>query len=85
MAKASVPFETIRQRVCTRVLEYLRSRSGGCATIQEVRWFCRAASMGGMADAAVDWLEQAGAIRYEREMGAIYLTKPGGADAAKAG
>lgn len=81
MSRATMPFQAIQQRVCERILEYLRSRSAGCATIQEVRWFCRAASMGGMADAAIDWLEQAKAIRYEREMGAIYLAKPGDAAA----
>jgi len=73
MPPKPMTFTQLRQRATGRIVEFLQSRSGQAATVQDVVWFCRSVGMPGMADSAIDWLEQAGAIRYDRVLGAVYL------------
>jgi hypothetical protein len=59
------------------MLEYLQSKDNGAATLQELKYLCRRANMPGMAETIIGWLEQAGVVRFEREIEAIYLIPPG--------
>ena len=77
MSKIRVTFSEVRQSAMQRVIDYLRSRASGSATTQEIKWFCRHTNMTGMQEAILDWLEQTGEVRYERDIGAVYLVKPG--------
>lgn len=75
MAERLRAFDEFRERGEERVLDYLASRSGKMATVSDVRSFCRMASMSGMTEAILEWLEKRGAVTWERDADTVYLNK----------
>jgi hypothetical protein len=81
MAEREREFSELRARAENRILDFLRSKPGHTCTAADVRAFCRFSSMSGLSESVLEWLEEKGAIRYQRDTETVYLIS-GGADVA---
>lgn len=72
MPRPKKPFEQVKKEASADTLEFLRSRAPS-VTLADVRAYWRMRGAGGMADNALAWLEQDGAVSILEDSGIVIL------------